>query len=52
MKLIKRGIVAANEENALEADLRAAEAALAMAKAEHERGLIVAPISGVVSGSR
>ena len=48
-KLIKRGIIAANEQNQLEADLRAAEAALAMAKAEYERGLIRAPISGVVS---
>lgn len=51
MKLIKRGIIAANQQNVLEADLRAAEGALAMAKAEHERGLIIAPISGVVSGS-
>jgi membrane fusion protein, multidrug efflux system len=51
LKLIKRGVIAANEENALQAELRAAEAALAMAKAEHMRGLIIAPISGVVSGS-
>ena len=49
LQLIKRGIIAANEKNQLEADLRAAEAALAMAKAEHERGLVRAPISGVVS---
>jgi multidrug efflux system membrane fusion protein len=51
MKLISRGVIAANEKNALEAELRAAEAALAMAKAEYDRGLIIAPISGVVSGS-
>jgi multidrug efflux system membrane fusion protein len=49
LKLIERGVVAANERNQLEADLRAAEAALAMAEAEHERGIIRAPISGVVS---
>lgn len=48
-KLIKRGIVASNEINQLEADLRAAEAGLALAKAEYERGVVRAPISGVVS---
>ena len=48
-KLIKRGIVAANDKNQLEADLRAAEAGLALAKAEYERGVVRAPISGVVS---
>jgi len=41
--------VPANEKNMLEAELRSAEATLAMAKAEHERGLIRAPIAGVVS---
>lgn len=49
LPLIKRGIVAANDKNQLEADLRAAEATLAMAKAEYERGLVRAPISGVIS---
>lgn len=49
LQLIKRGVMAANEKNALEAELRSAEAALAMAKAERERGLILAPIAGVVS---
>jgi len=48
-KLIKRGIVASNDMNQLEADLRAAEAGLALAKAEYERGVVRAPISGVVS---
>ncbi len=48
-KLIDRGFVAANEKQQLEADLRAAEAALAMANAENDRGLVKAPISGVVS---
>jgi multidrug efflux system membrane fusion protein len=49
LKLIERGVTAANEKNALEAELRSAEAALAIAKAEHERGLVRAPIAGVVS---
>lgn len=51
LKLIQRGVVAANDRNLLEADLRAAEATLAAAKAEHERGLIRAPIAGVVSNA-
>jgi multidrug efflux system membrane fusion protein len=49
LPLIKRGIVAANEQEQLQADLRAAEAALAMAEAEFERGQVRAPISGMVS---
>src|SRR3712207_4923603 len=49
LPLIERGIVAANEKPQLEADLRAAEAALAQAEAEGERGEVRAPISGVVS---
>jgi multidrug efflux system membrane fusion protein len=49
MKLIKRGIIAANEKSQLEADLRAAEAALAQAEAESDRSQVRAPISGVVS---
>jgi multidrug efflux system membrane fusion protein len=48
-QLIKKGIVAANERNQLEADLSAAEAALASAEAERERGQVRAPIAGVVS---
>jgi multidrug efflux system membrane fusion protein len=48
-RLIERGVVAANEKSQLEADLRAAEATLALAEAEHERRLVKAPISGVVS---
>lgn len=49
LQLIRRGISPANEENQLRADLRAAEAALARATAEHERGNVRAPISGVVT---
>ncbi|HEX9905652.1 MAG TPA: efflux RND transporter periplasmic adaptor subunit [Propylenella sp.] len=49
VKLIERGVTPANQRNQLEADLRAAEAGLAAAKAEHERGMIRAPIAGVVS---
>jgi multidrug efflux system membrane fusion protein len=41
--------MAANDRDELEADLRAAEAALAVAQAEFERGQIRAPISGIVS---
>jgi multidrug efflux system membrane fusion protein len=47
--LIRRGIVAANEENQLLADLSKAEAELAMAEAERERARVRAPIAGVVS---
>ncbi len=50
-QLIKRGIMAANDKNQLQADLRSAEAALALAKAEYERGLVRAPIAGVVSNA-
>jgi membrane fusion protein, multidrug efflux system len=49
MQLIKRGITPANEKNQLQAELRGAEAALATAEAERERGLVRAPITGVVS---
>lgn len=49
LRLIERGVMAANEKQQLEADLRSAEAALALAAAEHDRGLVKAPISGVVS---
>lgn len=49
LKLIDRGFMAANERSQLEADLRAAEAALASAEAERDRGVVRAPIAGVVS---
>lgn len=49
LKLIDRGVLAANEKSRIESELRSAEAALALAQAEHERGQIRAPISGVVS---
>jgi multidrug efflux system membrane fusion protein len=48
-RLIERGIMAANDKMQLQAELRAAEAALALAEAEHKRRLVKAPISGVVS---
>jgi multidrug efflux system membrane fusion protein len=48
---MQRGIVPANDKNQLQADLRSAEAALALAKAEFDRGLVRAPISGVVSNA-
>jgi multidrug efflux system membrane fusion protein len=51
LKLIERGITAANEKNQLEAELRAAEASLAVAEAERERGIVLAPIAGVVSNA-
>jgi multidrug efflux system membrane fusion protein len=49
LKLIERGVTPANERDLLEANLRAAEAALAQAQVELERGTIRAPIAGVVS---
>lgn len=49
LTLIERGVTPANERDLLEANLRAAEAALAQAEAELERGTIRAPIGGVVS---
>jgi multidrug efflux system membrane fusion protein len=49
LRLIERGVVAANQRSQLEAELRAAEAALAEAEAERDRGLVLAPIAGVVS---
>jgi multidrug efflux system membrane fusion protein len=49
LQLIEQGLTPANEREQLEADLSAAEAALALAQAEFERGQITAPISGVVS---
>ncbi len=48
-RLIERGVIAANEKKQLEAELRAAEAGLALAQAEYDRGLVLAPISGLVS---
>jgi len=49
LTLIERGVLPANQKNQLEAELRAAEAALAQAIAENDRGVVRAPISGVVS---
>jgi len=49
LPLIEKGIVAANQRTQLEADLRAAEAALALAQAERDRNEVRAPIAGVVT---
>jgi multidrug efflux system membrane fusion protein len=49
LPLIERGLAPANERAQLEADLRAAQAALAQAEAQREWGNVIAPISGVVS---
>jgi len=48
-QLIKRGVMASNEVMQLEANLSAAQGALALAKAEFDRGLVKAPITGMVS---
>lgn len=48
-RLIERGVVPANQKAELEANLRAAQAALAQAEAELERGEVKAPIAGIVS---
>lgn len=48
-KLIAAGVVAAANKPALEADYQAAEAALAAAKAEADKGQVLAPIDGIVN---
>lgn len=49
LRLIRQGNMAAINRPQLEADYKAAEAALALATAERDRGLVLAPISGVVN---
>ena len=49
LRLIEQGAYPAINKPQLEADLRAAEAALDQAKAERDRGRVLAPISGIVS---
>ena len=49
IKLIESGISAALNRPQLEAELRGAEAALAQAEAERDRGKVLAPITGVVN---
>jgi multidrug efflux system membrane fusion protein len=48
-KLIAAGVVAAANKPQLEADYQAAEAALAAAQAEADKGQVLAPIDGVVN---
>lgn len=48
MRLIENGTLPALERPQIEADLRTAEAALAQAEAERDRGSVRAPIGGVV----
>ncbi|MGJ3264951.1 MAG: efflux RND transporter periplasmic adaptor subunit [Salinarimonas sp.] len=48
MRLIENGTLPALERPQIEADLKAAEAALAQAQAEADRGFVRAPIAGVV----
>ena len=49
LKLIEQGVYPAINQSSLEAELRAAEAGVAQAKAENEKGTVVAPVSGVVN---
>ncbi|MYZ50119.1 efflux RND transporter periplasmic adaptor subunit [Propylenella binzhouense] len=49
LRLIERGISPSLDKPQLEADIRAAEAALAQAEAEQRRGTVTAPIAGTVS---
>lgn len=49
LQLIKRGVAPSIEKTQIEAELRAAEAVLAQANAEADRGQVLAPITGMVS---
>jgi membrane fusion protein, multidrug efflux system len=49
LKLIETGNMAALNKPQLEAEMRAAEASLAQAEAERQKGNVFAPISGVVN---
>ena len=49
LKLIEQGVYPAINQPLLEAELRAAEAAVAQARAENQKGTVVAPISGMVN---
>lgn len=49
LKLIEQGNMAALQRPQLEAELKAAEAALAQAEAERQKGWVLAPIAGVVN---
>jgi multidrug efflux system membrane fusion protein len=49
LQLIRKGVAPAIEKTQIEAELRGAEAALAQAEAEADRGQVLAPITGTVS---
>jgi multidrug efflux system membrane fusion protein len=49
LKLIEQGNLPALQRPQLEAELKAAEAILAAAEAEREKGAVVAPITGIVN---
>jgi multidrug efflux system membrane fusion protein len=49
MRLIRSGTLPALSQPQLEADLKAAEAALAQAEAERSRGEVLSPITGIVN---
>jgi multidrug efflux system membrane fusion protein len=49
LKLIEQGNLPALQRPQLEAELKAAEAVLAAAEAEYEKGSVLAPISGIVN---
>ncbi len=49
LKLIEQGVYPAINQSSLEAELRAAEAGVAQARAEGEKGLVVAPLGGLVN---
>lgn len=49
LQLIERGVLAEINRPQLEAELRSAEAGLAVARAEREKVLVLAPLSGVVN---
>ena len=49
LKLIEQGVYPAINQPQLEAELRTAEAGVAQAKAETEKGSVLAPVSGMVN---
>jgi multidrug efflux system membrane fusion protein len=49
LKLIEQGVYPAINQSSLEAELRAAEAGVAQARAEGDKGSVLAPVSGVVN---
>lgn len=49
LKLIDQGVYPAINQPSLEAELRAAEAGVAQARAENEKGSVLAPVGGLVN---